>query len=495
MSTTRPTPPRLTMTLLAAIFATVIATLALLFAPPATNSAQAAIPIGPGYQIPNPYRDSIIGGYLAPDGSVLYCLEWGKESPTGDNDPVLSIQSTTQYAAWSHLEIARVNYIISTWGQTRDNEQAAAVAMAIWMRHPGTIEPFFSEHRFVRATIPNAELRARIAQRAEQINREADRFTPHARAAIGSIELHVDAEDEFSGEVRIVGVPSQAQGTLVLQGAMFEATQSPSLAGVQNGDVYAYRGIPSDDDFGQLEIAVDATFVMPGGPGDELVVWRTPDGFQDLGQASVSIPDFHFSLSNSASIDLTFAPQLVTRAARQVVTVGAPLTDELTVTMAPDSGDWRQLSDGTFVELDAWCQAYGPLSELPAVQTRPPADAPVFGEPVTVQLGGTEIHPSEQTVRATFLDRPKRAGHYTFVCGIARDQQVADASLQSLPTDYTFQHEYGLTQETTQVTAPLARTGSTGANLPLSGMLGVSLCVGVVLVVAHRIRGRKSPEL
>lgn len=467
-----------------------IAALTLIIAAPAVPPARAVIPIGPGYQIPNPYRDSIIGGYLGPDGSILYCLEWGKESPTGPNDTVLNIESTAAYAAWSHLEVARVNYLITTWGQTRDNDQAAAVAMAIWMRHPGTLEPFFSEHRFVKATIPNAEQRARIAQRAQQMNTEANQFTPHARAAIGAVEIHPDPNNPLAGEVRVVSVPEQASGTLMMDGGVFETTESVSVAGASVGDVYRYRGVPSDDEMGSFEVSVDATFVMPGGPGDELVVWSTPQNFQDLGQASESIPDFHFSLQATQVNNLTFRPELTTQAAEQLVTVGVPLRDELRVTMASESLEWRQLSDGTYVEIEAWCQAYGPLREQPLTTETPPTDAPAFGERVTVTLGGTDVHPSEQVVEAEFEERPKRAGFYTFVCGVDQSAQSSEAAAASLPVAYEFEHEYGLRAETTQVTAPLAETGGTMTIGSATGILSSLISAGLVLMLFRMVRAR-----
>lgn len=494
MSTVRPTPPRTALTAMMVLAAALIAALALMIVAPGPSSARAAIPIGPGYQIPNPYRDSIIGGYLGPDGAILYCLEWGKESPTGPNDQVLSVESTAAYASWSHLEVARVNYLISTWGQTRDNDQAAAVAMAIWMRHPGTIEPFFSEHRFVKATIPNAEHRARIAQRAQQMNAQADQFTPHTRAAIGTLEIHPDPEIPFAGEVRVVDVPAQASGTLIMQGGVFDTTESASVAGAHAGDVFRYRAAPGDDDLGSFALTIDATFVMPGGPGDELVVWRTPQNFQDLGQASARIPDFQFALSATHTLDLTFEPQLTTEAAEQLVTVGIPLRDEVRVTMAPDSRDWRQLSDGRYVELQAWCQAYGPLREQPAETALPPADAPAFGDPVSITLGGTTTHPSEQLVLAEFPKRPRQAGLYTFVCGIDRASQAPDTAAQNLPTAYAFQHEYGLATETTRVAAPLARTGFQASNASSAWVLAASLGSGLILVAAAGVYRRKRDQ-
>lgn len=299
---------RLPLTRTASILtiAFLLATAALL-SPQLSAAANAAISIGPGYKIPNPYRDSIIGGFRAPDGSVLYCLEWGKESPTGPNDPVLSIAATKQYASLLPDEIAKVNYLITRFGQTESNEQAAAVAMAIWMRYPGVTDPFYSEHRFVQASIPNAQLRASIAQRAREMNAEADLFTPIAREAAGTVKITPDAENPSTGEITISGLPDDTVGTLQMAGAVFDTTSAPSVAGVAEGETLSYTVSPQEsgprqDAPGSHQITVDGTFVTPGGPGDEIIVWRTPEHFQDLAQASEHIPDFQFSLTDTVQL-------------------------------------------------------------------------------------------------------------------------------------------------------------------------------------------------
>lgn len=455
-----------------------------------TPAANAAIPIGPGYQIPNPYRDSIIGGYLAPDGSVLYCLEWGAESPTGPNDQVLDISSTNQYAGWSHLEIARVNYIITKWGQTRDNNQAAAVAMAIWMRHPGSSDPFFSEHRFVRATIRDDALRATIARHAESMNAEANLFTPQSRAAIGSVSVVPSSDDPFAGEIRITGLPANTRGTIVLTGATFETTGAASAAGVADGDVLRYTGRPADDELASYDVKAEATFITPGGPGDELVVWRTPAGFQDLGQSSTIIPDFEFVLDGSVTIPLQFSPELSTHAANTQVVAGKPLIDTVDFSLATESLGWRQLSDGTYLPVEGWCQAYGPFDDQPATTVDPPPGAPEFGDPVLVPVGGTDVDPTSTPVQARVAQLPKRAGYYTFVCGINQDAQRELSAQSALPAGYEYQHEFGLVAETTVVSAPLANTG---AGLGQSVVTGVALggaLAGSALLAVVRIRHR-----
>lgn len=446
------------------------------------TSASASIPIGPGYQIPNPYRDSIIGGYLAPDGSVLYCLEWGAESPTGPTDPVLEISSTSTYSGWSHLEIARVNYIITQWGQTSDNAQAAAVAMAIWMRHPGAVDPFFSEHRFVKATIRDANLRADIARHAESMNAEANQFTPQSRGAIGAVSIIPSETDPFSGEVRVTGLPANTHGTILLSGGTFDTTGASSAAGVGDGDVLTYTGEPRDDEIASYRVSAEATFITPGSPGDELVIWRTPAGFQDLGESSKYIPDFEFTLRGERDISLQFSPELTTRAAQTRVVAGKPLVDTVDFSLAADSLEWRKLSDGSYLPVEGWCQAYGPLSKKPETVATPPADAPEFGSPVVVTVGGTADDPSETPIVARVSELPKREGYYTFVCGIGQGVQTTLAARSALPAEYSFQHAFGLVEETTVVSAALANTGASTSPAVLVAGGGAVAAFGAAFV-------------
>jgi hypothetical protein len=490
MRSSRQKLARVLVTAASVALTTVIAMLAMLFSPGQVTSAQAVIPIGPGYQIPNPFRDSIIGGYIADDGSVLYCLEWGKESPTGASDPVLSVESTAVYDNWSHLEVARVNYLISKWGQTADNDEAAAVAMAIWMRHPGDSDPFFPEHRFVKATITDSNKRAIITHRAQAMNAEANTFVPKVRAAIGELIITPDSEHAMSGVITVSGVPEEASGTLQVEGATLEITDSSSVAGITDGASFRYVAEPSDEDLGSLTVSAQVVFVTPGTPGDELVVWRTPDSFQNLGQASSWVPDFQFALDASHEIDLSFLPVLSTQAAQQRVLAGQPLVDTVMFSLAEGSREWRRLSDDTFVEVEAWCQAYGPLEEHPELTPKPPAEAPLFGERIGFSVGGSLENPLETVYEAEFESLPSESGHYTFVCGIDQQRQTADAASSSLPMGYAFQHEYGLAEETVVVSAPLAKTGSQHQIQAVALTAAVALLFGALMWVASRMRQR-----
>lgn len=441
----------------------------------AATATHAQVRIGPGFQIPNPYRDSIIGGFRADDGTVLYCLEWGKEAPTGPNDTFSGQGSTSSYADWSHLELARVNYLITKWGQTANNEQAAAVAMAIWMRHPGTREPFFSEHRFVKATIPDGAQRARIADWAKRMNAEADSFTPTSRGAVGQIEIVRDEHDHLAGTLRVTGVPAGTIGTIMLDGAVFTETTEPSIAGVHGDESFAFTVQPSDEQLAEVEVTATATFTTPGGPGDELIIWHSGDAFQDLGTNTAVVPDFVFTLTDAEVVDLTFAPTLTTVAAAEQVMVGAQLADTIDVDLAETSLPWRTLSDGSFHRVDAWCQAYGPFDEQPELSSEVPVGAPEHGEEVLVAVGGGTSDPTETIVTATVEQPVTEPGYYTFVCGIDAARQVHAEAAEALPTSYAFAHEFGVAAETTFAAAPLANTGFSKR----AAMVGAAITFGV----------------
>jgi hypothetical protein len=247
---------------------------------------------------------------------------------------------------------------------------------------------------------------------------------------------------------------------------------------------------PSDEDLGSLTVSAQVVFVTPGTPGDELVVWRTPDSFQNLGQASSWVPDFQFALDASHEIDLSFLPVLSTQAAQQRVLAGQPLVDTVMFSLAEGSREWRRLSDDTFVEVEAWCQAYGPLEEHPELTPKPPAEAPLFGERIGFSVGGSLENPLETVYEAEFESLPSESGHYTFVCGIDQQRQTADAASSSLPMGYAFQHEYGLAEETVVVSAPLAKTGSQHQIQAVALTAAVALLFGALMWVASRMRQR-----
>ncbi|MEB4613384.1 hypothetical protein, partial [Leucobacter sp. M11] len=442
------------------------------------SPAEAVVTAGAGFILPNPYRMSNVGAYRAPDGTLVYCLEWGKQTPSLASDPAQKRSVVGSYRGWSDAEVAKVGWLITEHGQTEDPVIAASVAVAIWLRHPGTIDPFTGENEFFVQAIGDNALRAKILAEGRRLGTLMDAALSDAPKPGGSVRVSeprpVAAETEteadapadtglggpqrYEGTVSVTGLPRGASGTVRLgEGAAFAAEGTDSVPAEPSAAVRAITGNaelryvaePIDADLGELRIRAEGEFTLPGGrAGASIVLWRSGGEFQDMAGAGERTREQRFTLRGSAATELRFAPELTTAVPSRVVAAGERLRDRVRAELAEGSRPWRRLSDGTYLPVTAECSLYGPTRDAPEPRDEVPEDATLASGPVRLTLGGGTADPGAEPVEIDFPEPLGEAGFYTAVCGIDAERQDLAASAEAVPAGYRFVDRYGLPNET-----------------------------------------------
>ncbi|MFC4223271.1 hypothetical protein [Lysinibacter cavernae] len=417
-----------------------------------TASAQAVLQPGPGYSLTVYNNLTMFGGYVAPDGSIAYCLEWGKYAPTEASWPTVDAGVLADYNAWGAAELARINFIVSTWGQTQDPVQAAATALSIWTRHPSSATasvPDYSDgHWALAEAIPDPAVRGQVIALKDQILAAANAYNPTPVAGVGELGLTLDRQIAERGIVSVRGVPEDATGTLAFTGASASDTGARMVSGVRNGSVVNFTMHEADNKLNSLQVGISGVFSTPDRPSSEIRVWRTAQNAQDVASPGPKHPGTRFELTNAATREgLYFEPTVVTQVPSERVERGTTFSDTVKFSLAEGSRPWRRLVSGEYIPVTAVCRAYGPTLERPAVSALPPDDAVPIGQPISV-TSASHLDPTTQWLPVDFGVAAEQAGYYTYVCSVDAAEQADERAVQAIQPNYHYQHEYGLAAET-----------------------------------------------
>ena len=412
-----------------------------------------------------------LGNYIAPDGARVYCIDSSRQWPGGETSggELVGAITTTWGAALAPEVLQKLNYALLGYGQTDDPVQAAAVAAYVnaytsgWARDLGAS---YAAGAYYLNGNPD------VIAVYDHIWSDAD---ANALSA-GSASLAIEMTDTTAGVVRVVATPSDAVGTLHLEGAVVADTGA-STAQVSDGAVIAIQGTPGDDQ-GAYSVAASATFSMVTPAAPVVVLYTTGDQQRTIRGGTPGSLEFYAETATAVALD--FAPVLQTTVSQAQVEIGQPFVDAVTASVAEGSKPWRVLSDGSLLPVVAHGVLYGPFAEHPALADRAPAGAPVVGEQQIV-LTGPGDYLSDSSLVAS------QPGYYTWVWSVESARQGA-ATAASLPADYSFVSQFGIAEETHWVPTPptppaeLARTGSTSTGLaPVAlGLLVLGSALGIV---------------
>lgn len=443
--------------------------LAAALAPPLPAPAAAVVTAGPGYRIPHANRVSNVGGFFAPDGSLVYCLEWGKESPTLASDPPQRRALVRHYRDWSERDLFAAHALVAGPGQTDDDDAAAAVQIAIWLRQPGAADPFSAEHRFLAAAIPDLAHRGRLVTEARRLNAEVDARWLAAPRPGGELRLVRDPEDPRAGRAELSGLPLGAAGELRLTGAVFVAGGGDRRSVDAAGGSLAYRLTEAGERPGRFAVSAAAELTAPGREvGPELVLWRTGPGYQDMAGVGPPPEPIRFRLEAEHEEDARFRPELSTRVPARVLAPGERLADTVIPRLAEGSAPWWRAADGTRIAVIARCRAHGPLPAEPSPGFADPAELPVAAESRPVVLGGGPDDPLGRAVPVEYPAADLAPGFYAHHCRILAEEQRQETA-GALPDGYAFVDRIGAPGETqllpmrprfrTEVSARLAGPG------------------------------------
>jgi hypothetical protein len=420
-------------------------------APPAQAAA-----VGPSYDNGNGH----LGAYSVV-GVNVYCLEIEKARPLGaSTGPVMQ-----GWGALTPLELARVNWAISTHGQSLNPRVAAAVNLYVWSivdaveynSHGMSGDDWFIT-RATGADIP--AIRGNLAA----IRSQANAITTVGVDGGGSATLSVQMFDSYDGQVVVSATPASASGVLHLDGAVVAGTDADS-APVQDGSVIPIRGIPLDSQTEEYAITANATFTVSqvGGYYGRIGVYTTGSA-QRLGFPGGQAPaTYTFDAADYVTdpLELQFEPVITTAVSDAMLQPGEPFVDQLVVGLSPTSPatEWRILTDGSAVEVVARGVLYGPF-QAPPQGPGVPVDAPVaWVEYLT--LNGTGRYDTSGGFTTGL------SGYYTWVWSIDFDDQVGLTPLY-MPAGYNWHDSFG--QEAETVASAVAIDVSSRVTDPIVGL-------------------------
>lgn len=386
-------PRRIVAALIAAL-----AVLASLILP--TQSAQAAT-IGPSFG-----NDSIgyVGAFVAEsDGRQVYCLDMLAADPTGQyTSGPTTVTNLTSYNGnqLSATNLARLNYVLSKWGESSSPPITAAVQLYVWsVADAGNYDANVS--RFL-SRIPAGDYDAVLANLA----------TMQAEAAANasanpSVTVVVNMRDQYNGTLTVTVDPSVLSGNVALTNARFQDGTTSKAVGT---GTYPIVGTPPSG-APAYQVSASASY-SASGIGARVNVYDTPGAQRLMAAGTPAAVTAH---AESPVIPLDFQPVIGTQVASKFVAEGEPFVDELLVDTV-GMGDWVVV-DGSPVPLTAVGTLYGPFEEQPAESETVPEGAPVAGTETLLLDLGTGSYTSAGSIVA------EEAGFYTWVWSIDKTAQ------------------------------------------------------------------------
>ncbi|KQR49149.1 hypothetical protein ASF87_10165 [Microbacterium sp. Leaf161] len=403
------------------------------------------------------------GGFVAPDGSIVYCIEPGVSNPSGSTSSAgnqSSVTSTSPFGSrtLSSNDLARINYLVTTFGQTSSSREAAAVNFAVkYIANPGAM---FTSHSWngswdlhgyvnwvLYSTVGGSEAAA-VADRAQALIDAASTVTAGpVEGGSGSLTFQVDNFNNYLGTITMAGTAGST-GTVTLTNGVFTTTGSASLSGMHANTPYPVTGVPPTEDGAPYKISGTGTFTVAGTGWEGAVhVWNTGNQQMTAGPGPRSSTQFSVAGTDPTTRSVLFRPALSTTATAYVQP-GEHATDTLTFRTRADSqglnNPWPQTADGSYRVVNAEGTLYGPFADQPAESDTVPSDARVAGHAAvsTSTTDGPTV-----TYEATSEEPVDAAGYYTWVWSIDYDNQSAITRMY-LPEDYSFTDNFGQTVET-----------------------------------------------
>jgi hypothetical protein len=455
----------------------VLAIVAASFAPGLAAAPAHAASQGVGFGTWAPVSPYGWHGSMLIDGVHTYCILPGAPAPTGaSTDHGVS----TTAAGLSPEQLAAVNFLVTTYGQTNDPVQAAAVgwsvkAIADWdetLHHFGYRGDSLAGaiHWTFSALAPAQSVE--VQRRAVRYYDEARSMAAGATRASGKVVLTTDAADHRSGTVRVEASTRAATGTLTLVDATFADTGDSTRTDVVPGEDYRIATSPPSPG---RPYAVRASGIFTLTSPAAAVRHFTTSGGQDTAGPAGPVT-FAVEGADASPRVPQFAPTITTQVAAKYVT-GGPFIDD--VSFAGTIDDWPRSADGSSLPVVATAEVY--RTDQPPQQTDEgvPAGAEHVGS-----LGVTTDAKSGPTgpYRVTSLWDLPGPGFYTAVWSVRAGDQSAEVA-PFLPAGYAWIETFGepsqitMMADVSSLAEPLIDVGSTMSDkiivagpLPVGGL-------------------------
>ncbi|MDA3146525.1 hypothetical protein JSO19_03930 [Leucobacter sp. UCMA 4100] len=439
-----------------------------------------ALEYGPG--IHEPSVGGFAGGYTHGNGTTLYCLELGKLPDMGNSSPALNQMGTipAYQASWiqqgsqvfnnvgagalsaDSSQYKRLAFLMGKYGQTNNNQQAAALALAIWeirgeVGKTGDYDALLNAERQMAGSGAASQATQMVAEAAQWL------------AAGGNNTGGATAQPEapvFTGTAAYKGELKVKKGTtkLTLTNAVFTQNGKSTMTWGENGleadATFAWEGTPPADAewnrYYRVTASGEYVYFTPGSS----VIYATQGNLTDqsTGYATPGEPKRNTGKFKEIYVDpdALWAPTLTTEVPSEFVKKGEAFGDSVTFSAA--KGDafsaWRwyldSKGDKKYAPIKAKGTLYGPMLSDPALN--PAADAPA-GTPVagTAEVT-TDLSKGPGTYQIKTDLKAKESGYYTWKWDIDwKDQSKAvtnpPGEHPSIPKDYFFTDGYGQAKE------------------------------------------------
>jgi hypothetical protein len=436
MPTTVPaTHPRLRGPAAAALCALLIL-FGILAAPPARAADQ-----GAGFGTWAPLSAYGWHGSMLIGGVHTYCILPGLPLPTGGSS---DHGVTGSAAGLSPQQLAGINMLVTTHGQTSDPVEAAGVGWAVKAiaNRDTTLHAWGyrgdSLGEAVRWTFSKLapEHSEAVAQLAEKYYAEGMAVTAPSTEA--KLSLTTDPADPRRGTVRL---EASGPGTITLTNAVFADTGSAEYADAAPGTDYAITTDPPSDDGKPYSVQAKAKGAAGFAPA---VRYFTTPGQQDTAGPAGKV-DFSAQTKDAAPRPAVFSPGLTTQVVDPEIE-GGPFVDD--VTLSAHTGAWPVTAEGTFVTLSATAKVY--RTETVVAETEKiPADAEHVGD--LALRSDPAKGPGVYRVSSEWeLPGP---GVYTAVWQIDAKEQDA-ATRPHLEPGFSWTEKFGVATQLVTVVAP-----------------------------------------
>lgn len=425
---------------------------------------------GPGINWGNGVHVHGAGAFIV-NGRYAYCAEpWVRSGAAIPNYVgVLSIPANSSdgvsVAETTGTPLREISFLLARYGQTNDNMQAAAVALAIWeIRGAAGRGNAEYEAELVRV---RESVGSEVVALTQQLRAEATNWIAAIEASSGSEDtpgITLDPNSPYRGTVQ---VPPGTTSLRIHNGSFLDGSQLRDwpASGAPIGTSLSWVGEPSASSWGK--------FYRVSFTGEYLeipvsVLWGDGEG----SQSSVSLvePVVKPLKATALDADTTWQPEVSSTVASKYVSVGEPHSDDVIFSSATSStalnGEWRwRLSpngEREWMPVTARVTAYGPYLSDPALN---PSFTVPIGSPVAASATLTTDPARDQRVPQrysfTFNQPILEQGYYTYKWDIeGGDQLFADDELSgctsfsddslcsALPKNYFFSDGFGTVNET-----------------------------------------------
>lgn len=402
-----------------------------------------------------------VGTFQLANGQFVYCIEPGAMPPSHTRQSADVVDELRGYSVgmwdatgWSGTvstapisgePLRRINYVLSTHGDTQSADTAVAVQFAIWMLREGTGEDAWLRHHidWVEQHGGIGHMNTARALVAEAIAAALPPTAPSPTA------LEMREEGNF-GE-GVVAYPAGATELRISGGTFADGSTVLALDGSVAGEAQWRAHLHPGGWQRQHPVRVSGSWGLPsqGWPAQLEIYPSVVPNEQTLSWAVGPVTETRTGEWTPVELvlDSQFTPVLSTRVVeRWIPRASAPFADTVTLSLAEGSAPWAQRdTDGgspVFAPILANGVVYGPFNRPQEPSHRVPVGAPIAG---TAQLVA-DRGPGSYEVTSAQL--PDESGYYYWVWEIEEAAQISEVrDAQLLPADYLFRDQFGLVEE------------------------------------------------